>query len=163
MTLGEGKFLTGYHCHNDLDGEMRLYPSTFEENEETDTGTTGGTTTPDIISKPTSPPATSANPDPRSGGSNVNIGAIAGGVISGVGVLIIVICCTFYFRRRRRELNVGRAPKTKPVFADTDYPHPPHANAYEKPDDQLPRVATEMPPFSTVGSNTVAELSSEKR
>lgn len=152
--------MTGFKCRTDVEGEVRLHPSTPDGSEPTDTSTgeSSTTTEPDVISDPSAPPSTSTDPEPRSRRGGVNVGAIAGGVIGGVGVLVIVVCCVLYFRRRRKEERAGRGVKPKPVFAPTDYPHPPHPNTYEKPDEQLPRVATEMPPFSTVGSNTVAEL-----
>lgn len=157
MTLGKQDFLTIYACDEWMDGEVRLYPSRLEEGDDGEPVDT--TTTSDVTTTSTTPlyPPRPPTPTPEPGGGP-NVGAIAGGVIGGVGALIIVVCCALYLRRRRREGNAGRAPKPSPVFSDTSYPHPPQANPWEKSDDQLPRFATEMPPSSTVGSNTTAEL-----
>lgn len=162
MTLAENEFLTGYQCLSEFEGEMRLYPSTIDESQKT--SSFGGT--PTVETAPTSalPLGSSGSPKPQNGGGpNVNIGAVAGGLISGIGVALIVAVCIAHVKSRRKFESGRRAPRPQPVLAPTDYPHPPRENTYEKPDEQLPRVATEMPALSTLGSNTASELPAEQR
>lgn len=162
MTFAESEVLTGYRCLSKVDGEVRLYPRTIDESKET--STFGGTSTVEAASTSALPLGSSGSPKPQSGGgSDVNIGAVAGGLISGIGVALIVAVCITHVKSRRKLENARRAPRPQPVLALTDYPHPPRENTYEKPDEQLPRVATEMPASSTLGSNPASELPAEQR
>jgi hypothetical protein len=61
------------------------------------------------------------NPVTGGGGSNTNIGAIAGGVVGGIAVIGMVVIALYWIRRRHPKQKVAEAHVEEPKSRDVGY------------------------------------------
>jgi hypothetical protein len=109
---------------------------------------------PTQTATPVPPPAPTPTPPPHSNKSN--IGAIVGGTVGGVAVLIIAICGFLFCLRRRKRNQQNQAPLTHPEVTSL----PPSMHGYSS-DPKYSVVATS--PHSPPSTARSPNLSSHQQ